>query len=408
MIGLYKLIFDLSVYYILAGFYLNVFVKVPASLPGFALLCLMAGLYILARYKNAPGWCRRAVLLIPALTLLFRPDAWSFGHMALAWAYGAWSLETGRLGTEYKKFRSQFLFGLRLQLLCLPGMVVSANGGEAAVASLTYLLIALAVGVCCLRCLREQASALRYGMWTAAFLAVSVLLTLTGVPDVLLTVFNWIYKEIIVRIIQAVSTVLFLVVFYCIQLITDFTRINSDNKGPNTKLGQESLEELLGLEDKIPDMSDGGQWLVIAGSLAVGVLVIALLVWMVIRLMGALDVRSTPAMVYSQKTEKINTPVFRPRLIKPRDPRGAVRYYYTLFLRECKARGMELIPGSTAQELAAQCAQVFPGADPKDLCTVYDPARYWSSQPVTAQQAEEAAQAWNRLRKTKYTPPKTK
>jgi len=133
-----------------------------------------------------------------------------------------------------------------------------------------------------------------------------------------------------------------------------------------------------------------------------------LLTWMVIRLMGALDVRATPTVVYSQKTEKMNTPVFRPRLIKPRDPRGAVRYYYAMFLRECKSRGMELPPGSTAQELAVQCARVFPGADPEDLALVYDPARYWSSQPVTAQQAEEAAQAWNRLRKTKYTPPKTK
>lgn len=408
MIGLYKLIFDLSVYYILTGFYLNLFLSKPASLPGFALICLMVALHIFARYKCAPKWCRRGVLLLPALTLLFRPDGWILAHMLIAWVYGAWSLETERLGTDYGKFRNQFMFGLRLQLVCLPGLIVDSNGPMAAVACLPYLLVALAVGICCLRCLRDRASALRYGMWTAAFLAVCFLLTLGGVPDFLLTVFGWIYKNIIVRVIQAMSTVVFLAVYYVIKLIADFARIQSGSQGQTPDGEGQSLEEMLNIDGRLPDMSDRGQWLVVIGYLMVGVIMLGLLAWMVIRLMGSLDVRKAATVVYSEKTEKMDIPVFRPRLIKPRDPRGAVRYYYALFLRECKNRGMDLIPGSTAQELAEQCAAIFPGADPKDLCAVYDPARYWSSQPVTAQQAEEAAQAWNRLRKTKYTPPKTK
>lgn len=401
MTGLYKLIFDLAVYYSLTGFYLNIFLKVPASAVGFGLLCLMVAGYRFARYQNAAVWLRRAALVLPALIVVFPVAPWSIVHMLPMWVYLGWCLEKRHVAEDYDSFRYKVLFGIRLQLLCLPGILLSNAGKEALLSSLPYLLVLLTVGICCLRCLRQGTPALRAGLLTGAFLAICLLLTVGGVPEFLMQGLRWFYNVVIVWLLQAAGTVLLVIITFVVNVIADLSRLKPTDKQQIADMESGTAQQLLGITADLTDAGDG-TWASVIGYLIVGVAVIAGLVWLVIRLLGSLETAKPVTVVYSQEAAAAKPPQTRQRLIKPRDPRGKVRYYYALFLRECKVRGMEISPGSTGEELAQQCTRYFPEADPRDLAAIYAPARYCNTQPVTEQQAELAAKVWNRLRKTKY------
>lgn len=407
MTGLYKLIFDLAVYYSLTGFYLNIFLKVPASGVGFGLLCLMAVAYCFARYKNVPVWLRRSTLVIPAVIAGSPMAIWSVVHMLPMWAYLGWSLEKHRVAEVYDSFRSKALFGMRLQLLCLPGLILSNAGKAAALSSLPYFLLLMTVGICCLRCLRQGSSALRGGLLTAVFLAVCLLLTLGGVPEYVLQGLGWFYDHVILWLLQAAGTVLLLIVTFVVQVIADLSRLEPTDKQQIVDMDSGTAQQLLGLTSDLSDSGEGSQLASVIGYLVVGAAVIAGIIWLVVRLLGSFDTAKPVTVVYSQETVTVKPGPLPQRLVKPRDPRGKVRYYFILFLRECKARGMEYSASSTETELTEQCIRYFPGADPKDLAAVYSPARYCNRQPVSAQQAENAAKAWNRLKRTKYKKTKT-
>jgi len=339
---------------------------------------------------------------LPVVLLLFSVPIWSMVHMLPVWVYTAWCLERRRLSLSYEDFRHTFLWGARLQLAWLPGLILSSYGKEAALASLPYLLVLLAVGICNLRCLRQPGATIRTGLWTAAFMSICLLLTLGGIPDLILKGLGWFYKNVVVWIFQAAASVLLMFITWIVKVIADLSRLEPADKQQIVDMESGTLQDMLGTPGTPAGAEGVIRWVAVIGYIAVGAAVIALLVWLVVRLLGSLDGGKTVTVVYSQRVEPERT-VQRPgKPVKPKDPRGRVRYYYALFLRECKNRGMEVLPGSTESELTGQCIRYFPGADPRDLALLYRPARYWVSQPVSAQQAEDAARAWKRLKKTKY------
>ena len=405
----YKLIFDLSLYYTLSGFFtMLAFREKPAPL-GFLLLAAAALADAgLRSGKRLRGRIVFLPLLLPLLILPTRPGLWQLLQLLPGWIYLGWSVITGRTDTDYYEFQSHFGFGLKLLLLLLTGALFGEKLPGALGAALPYLILMLADGVCLLRMLREQQrQGLRQAIYIGVFLVLCAGLTLGRAPQMLLNLVGLIYRNVLAPLLFC-AAIAGAVLFYVIFLILKF--LLSLRKGEPTapELQIEGIAEQLGLEDAYRSYLADLSWLKIVGILLAAALAVFVLVLIFRRLMGSRRMANT-APDGSEQSERMIQTVGRKRSvgrIRPRDPRLAVRFYYAKYLAECRSRGLQFPDGMTAAELSEHSRQAFPGADPEQLAQVYAPARYSSRETVTRADAETAAALWRKLKQSRPNDPK--
>lgn len=401
MIGTYKLIFDLAFYYTLTGFYLNIFTDAAVSAPGFVLLCIMVFLNCMPN----PRWPQKVsvwTLLLPLLSLIKWPGMWAVIHLLPVWAYAGYCVWSDRTEVTYGDFHHRF--GLSVGSLCsfLLAFLLSRNAPRAFVVVIPYLIMMLVAGVCLLRLLRENtASGGKQALIMIVFVVCCGLLTAGKAPQMLMAVVGFVYEHVIAIALLGV------ILFFGLTLYGLFAGIAwlaslLGAQGQQIELDLRSVAEQVGLEAEITDHSGDIAWLRILGYILLAVLVTAVLVLIFRRLLG--DRRGgrseNPWSEQKARLGSASLPGYR-ALVRPREPRLAVRYYYSRFLQEADRRGMEAVQGSTAEEIVDQARMYFPGADPQDLTAVYAPARYCHTAPVTQADVTRAQAAWRRLKKTK-------
>ena len=405
----YKLIFDLSLYYTLSGFYLMLVFSEKPSPWGFLLLAAaaLADAALQAR-KKPRGRAGFLPLLLPLLMLTARPGLWQIVQLLPGWVYLSWSLITGRTDTDYCEFQNHFSFGVRLLLLLLAGFLFWGKLPGAFGAALPYLILMLADGVCLLRMLREQqGQGLRQAAYIAVFLALCAGLTLGRAPQLLLKAFGLVYQNVLAPLLIGAAV---LGAGLCYVLFLALKWLFSTGKGevelPELEL--EGIAEGLGLEDAYESRLVNFAWLKPVGILLAAGLTVLVLVLIFRRLMGSRRMGEA-APGGSEQSERMIQAVGRKRSvgrIRPRDPRLAVRFYYAKYLAECRSRGLQFPDGMTAAELSEHSRQAFPGADPEQLAQVYAPARYSSRETVTRADAETAAALWRKLKQSRPNDPK--
>ena len=404
MTEFYKLVFDLALYYTIGGYFTSlVFDTVPSAV-GFLLLAAAVLLDAILRARTERrGLVKYLPLVLPVLTLIARPGIWQIVHILPAWAYLGWSFCTDRIETYYYEFQAHFSFSLKLHLLLLAGFPFWEKVPLALGRALPYLILLLAVGVCLLRMLREkQKQGVRQAIYIAIFIVLCAGLTLGQAPQALMRGFVQLYRNVLAPLFFGIA-ILAALAGYIIYLFLEWliSRRNGEITPPQINL--QSVAEDLGIEEQYDAYLVDLSWLRPIGITIAAAIVIFALFLIFRKLLG--DTRmETAEKSFSEQSERLMQRGGKKRktgLLRPRNPRLAVRYYYAKFMEECRKRGLQYSEGMTAQELCRHSVRVFPGADPEELSRVYAPARYSSREVVTQADADRAAALWKELKQIK-------
>lgn len=404
MTEIYKLLFDLSLYYTISGYYLILIARESPAAALFLALIAAAGLDAFLRSRS--GARERSVILrclplaLPLLALLTKPTLCQALHALPPWLYLGFSMLTDRVDTRYLTFRSRYFLGLRLLLLLIFGPLFPGRFGPALAATVPYLIGMLLSGVCLLRMLREQRrEGLRHGLYLAAFALLCAALTLGKAPQMLLKGFGLLYRWVLTPLIL-VAAIILAGLFYGVYLLAAWlvSRVQGSGEMPSIQL--QEAAEILGLENEYAAVTADLTWLKILLIVVASLFALWILFLIFRSLLGDRipPAAQSPWKVRGGKAASLEPSAVRPGLLRPRDNRLAVRYYYARFLAECRRRGLSVPRGMTATELAERCADVFPGADPAALAAVYRPARYSPAEPVTRADVQRAAELWNALK----------
>ena len=403
MTEFYKLLFDMTLYYEIFGFYFKVIFRVKPCVGGFLLLVTAVLLDIFLRSRDARhGVWKYLPLVLPAAIFYYRPSLWQFVEFVPIWVYTAICIHTDRINTGYDEFKDHFAFAGKLHFAFLPGIASWERFPGGLLTAAPYLILMLAMGVCMLRMLREKENnGKRQLVYIAVFILVGALLTIGRAPQVLMQGVGFVYNKVIAPILygaaMAVTAVGYVFVIAARWLL-------SLRKGSGAAPGGTETPPAWYDASRTYEVTDiRAEWLKyvligIAAILAVGALILILR-----KMLGekyAAEPEKKPEEVRTREEEKPPKP-HSVLGIRPHDPRMAVRFYYGKFLAECAKRGEELPVGLTATELVSFCTELFPGADPAALTAIYSPARYSSRESVTPEDADRAADAWRVLKRTK-------
>ncbi len=403
----YKLLFDLSLYYTISGYYLMLATGRSTSVPIYLALIAAAGLDSLLRarrvYSRGKFWPRLIPLLLPLLALLFRPSLPQILQSLPAWLYLGFTMLTDRVDIDYNDFCSHFSFGLKLLLLMVFGPLFPERFCVSLLRSLPYLVIMLVSGVGLLRMLREQRpDGLRQGLYMGAFVLLCAALTLGKAPQLLAKGFGYLYQGVIAPLILLLA-IAFAVLFYGFYLLASWLVSFMQGSQEPLELTMESMAETLGLSEEYTTYTANLRWLAIL--LAVfGAAVLILIVFLIFRrLLGEQKKPDADGPWRERVISGSSDEVFRKKtgILRPRDPRLAVRYYFARFVAESRRRGVSVPQGMTVTELSAQCADAFPDADPLSLAALYIPARYSSETYISPADAAQASELWHSLKQTK-------
>ncbi len=398
----YKLLFDLSLYYTLTGFYLRcVSGKAPSAVCFLVLTaCAAAAVFLRSRRVQSP-LLRALPLLLPLLALLARPGLIPFLHCLPVWAYLAFSIMTDRTEISYNGFRRHFSFGLKCLLLLVLGPLFPAQLSQAALGTIPYLVLMLVSGVCMLRVLREKhGSGVRQGLYMAVFMLLCAGLTLGHAPQLLVKGVGYVYRGIVAPAIFLIAVVL-AAALYVFYLLAKWLVARAQGENPPLELSLQSTAEMLGLENQFAAYTADLRWLKTLLIVLFAAFLGFLLFLLFRRLLGERSAAATRALDPEKRSVLPGRQAERaPGRLRPRDPRLAVRWYYARFLEECARRGIQVSRSMTVSEISALSAPLFPGADVAALTEVYVPARYHLSRRVAKEDARRASEAWNALRRS--------
>ena len=401
-----KLVFDVSLWFTLSGYFLLLTAGDAPSVWGFlalsAAVCLDALIRARLRKDRQRGVFRFLPLFLPLLALLSPLTLWQGLQLLPAWLYLGWSFLTDRVGATYDGFRAHFSFALKLLPLLVFGPLFPGKAAAAIMGTIPYLILMLALGICLLRSLREgRASSLRQGLYIAGFILACALLTLGRAPQMLLRAVGCLWQYVLAPLIFLLALV-FAAVLYGAYLLMRWLVERAQGSSEPFQPDLQGVAEAMGLEDKFDTYTTDLRWLYIL-LIVLGVCLLGFLLFLFFRRMLGEKARS--AQPDSWRTLHGSAPLSTKRaqshtILRPSDPRMAVRYDYARFLTECGRRGFVPAKGMTASELCRRSALLFPDADPNDLHALYVPARYSELAPVSREDARRSAEAFRRLKRS--------
>ena len=405
----YKLLFDLSLYWTISGYYLLIAGKTAPLVPAFIALSLSICLDAFFRFRGLYGANKRLLrflpLVLPMLSIIWRPTLIQALHILPVWIYLGWCMLTDRTEITYDRFRGHFAFGLRLLLVMVFGPMISPSIGEAVILAVPTFVLMLFTGVCLLRMLREhRKSGARQALYLAAFVILCAALTIGKAPQLLLKGFSYLYRVVIAPLIFVLA-IAFAGLFYGFYLVLAWLVARARGSYEPLQFNVQETAEMLGLEDQYAAYTRNFAWLRTL-LIALAIAALLFLLWRVFRRLAgerAKTSSASPWRIRSSATSNVTTSQRRSLFLRPRAPRLAVRYYYARFLSECRRRSVNISSGTTASELAKNSSQAFPGADPGALTEIYLPARYSDRSAVTQEQVRNAAACWNDLKRSEFS-----
>ncbi len=403
MIEFYKLIFDMTLIYELFGFYFKVIFHVRPSVGGFLLLVSAVLLDVFLRSRDARrGIWKFLPLALPLAIFYYRPSVWQLVQFVPIWAFIGASIWTDRVFTTYDGFKDHFAFAGKLQFIYIPSLAFWERVPGGLQVAVPYLLMMLVMGVCLMRMLREkETNSPKQAIYMAVFLVLSALLTVGGVPQMLVRGIGFVYHNVIAPLLMAAATAVTAIGYVFVMLARWLLSLRKGT-GPAPG-GSETPPAWYDASRQYELVDVNSDWL---KYILIGIAALLAVLFIVLILRKMLGEKSGDAAEpeRDERIERATEQTVKPRAvlgIRPRNPRLAVRYYYGKFLSECARRGEELPTGLTATELAAYCADRFPGVDPHALAAIYAPARYSSRESVTAADVDGAAEAWRALKRTR-------
>ena len=402
MVAVFKLIFDISIYYALSGFYLQLLFDAPPSAVSMLLLCAAVILHRLFLQKMPRKWSH-AAFVIPLGLFAFSPGYIGWLHLLPVWGYAIFSMVTDRSVSDYKIFREQVRKRFLLLLILIPGLLF-ADGSWDALSGIGLSLILLALsGIACLRCLRERNENMRQLTIMLVITLACAVLTMLGVPQWLMGLLN---KYVIQLVLRGIKLLLMLIAYCIFALFEWLVSINGTPQGTSGSQSMMSVAEIMGVEEGMAISADGRiLWLEIAGYIVAAVAILFLLFLLVRKIIrsGKHLFQSAKQKGWEEEHLRLESDEPRKRLprIRPKDPRKAVRYYYGRYMQLCRKRGIKIHKSWTCRELGAASSPVFPVQELSELETFYEAARYNTTEEVQLQHVKQMSAIWKKLKKAK-------
>ena len=408
MIGICKILFDVCFYYTLSGFYLYLISKDYPSFWGVPVLMLSAIAWmVISKRRPSSGKGIDPITIIccalPGLIFVFSPTIWQIIQYLPAWAFFGFTIWNGLVNTDRRMFENHFGFTGRLYFLLLFGItaIQTHRVGDAVIGIIPYLIIYLLTGVCLMRILREEGKLTR-GRNVAVLLIMllsSIVLAGLQAPQLIMNVTGFIYRNVISQIIMGAAIAFGAVVYFIYRIFARlFSFLNFGEHEVNLNLEglapEEAGEEAAYIADNIP------AWLEIVAAVLL-ILIVALVIFLILRRLLGKKTEDENKEFYKEERENLRK---RSRglgigLIRPKDPRLAIRWYYRKYLKEgASRRGSKPIPADTSMDILYKYSPFFPGDDSGELRSLYIAARYGLVSEIPKSAVDRASALWSSMK----------
>jgi hypothetical protein len=336
----------------------------------------------------------------PGILLVFSPSLWQIVQFLPAWVYLAFSIWDHRIYTSRFGFARHFGFTAKLLGLMAFGFLAFRRVEGAVTGIVPYLILYMLSGVCIMRIIREEGklTAGRNITVLITLLLGSAALALLQMPQLILNAAGFIYQNIIAHVIIGVAYVIAAVFYGIFRVLGRFINIRgADENAAQEIYADWDVQEALG-EDTEIILRGVPAWLEVAITVLL-VLAVALVVFLIMRRLLGSKGPGSKTVFYTEEREKLQEhgKGRRSGLLRPKDPRQAVRWYYCKFLKEGLSRGARLSPDDTSHSVALKCDTLFPKAGTIRLRDIYINARYRYYGEITREDADEAAKTWREM-----------
>lgn len=398
MTSVFRMLFDISVYYAVTGIYLQAISGKVPFVPGFVLLCISVVAFGVFLLKDWAGKYKVLLFLLPLLCLIFQPAISQVIQLLPAWLYAGVVLTKDLGDIDLKALKSRLVKAILLLFGCLLPLVLVAQPAFRFLGNmLPYVIVMIAGAVLCFRSFHDRSGGLEHLVVVSSFTAVCTALCYLRLPQSLLTFFR---DRVLLKILDALGN------------LFSFIRLNQLEE---QKKGTGYRTELKGAAEEDPFAGRMGQfhmsettisWLKTIFYVLLGIAIVVIAALLVVRLVKSLRQLEKPErqrawkdqVVHIRKTDDSAGSKHRRRF---GDHRMAVRYYYWRYMRECAKRGINIEKGWTAEDLASVSCDKFVREDVVAMQMLYNPVRYDAQTDVTANQAKQAAKLWQKLKRNK-------
>ena len=380
MTAFFLLSFDLSVYYTLIMYLADVILGIPSFAAGWVFLQLMITLYSLRiTYMEDRQGLNVLCVFVPLLSFLFQPSLLPEAMILPVWLWLGIRMFRMDYDMDYASFRRLASRILLIEFILALALFFLPRWSRALIASVPYFSIQLCVSVCSLRYLRQQRTGgLSSLAVTGLVMLVSLLAGLSGffsrLASLAARVYLWLASKLLEVVIPGEA-----------PQIAEF------------EFPEAVMPEIGG--DPLPSEGGAAHGVIAAMqemSLFEKILIVLVVVIAVLAVVFFLLHFMKGQKYYRRRknddiTEKIEgKKKNRLGLFAPSDHRGAVRWYYACYIRECRRRGILLTPEMNSEQVEA-ADDLLDEETSHAFRQLYIRCRY-SSQPVSAEDVKLAKQ----------------
>ena len=417
MIGTLKILFDISFYYAISTYFMYLGTRTYPSVWGIPILVITIALYIAVGGRkpitaNPNGGVKINPIsiifcIIPAVFFIFRPSLAEIIQFLPAWLYLGFVIWMGLYSTNRILFTTHFGFTGKFYFLYFAGIfwINSGNFSEAINGAVPYIVVYLLTGVCLMRILREEGKlpGRRNITVVLTMLLACVALVTLQAPQLLASAWSFFYNNVITWVLMGgillIGSIMMIIVRAIMFLLGLFVKngefdVTIDMSG--------SASEVFGDENGY--IEQNGAWIEIVGTIILILLIILVLYFIAKKIMGVRASGKMKGLAYVEERENLDR---RDRgriggLLRPKDPRQAVRWYYRKYLKEgASRRGTRHALSDTSLHVMRCYAPYFPSGESNDLRDVYVIARYSSQNEINKSQADSVSELWRKLKTTK-------
>ena len=420
-----KSIFDISVCYTIGAFLLRYVGGITIDSGSFLILLITALISILLGQKRK--WKIFTTILFPVVYLaFFLPAIPELVVFSLIWAYYFYMSITERIVINRGEFLDMLKRFLYLcLLLAFPMLTAFQKFSTAMQVTCPYLIAALVSAVFLLRHLRAvnqmkqmKQYKLQQFIELLAFLVICLMLTLARAPQYLMDGLKQMYLHLLVPILSFFASILGMLLYGIIYLVTSavgFLTNNQELKEANIDFGNMTNHPIDITDAKAAE----ADW-VVPILYSVGAIIVMVLLFVFFRwLMGEKFKQKMPSSILETREYLTDAQDGRAAFWKkrPEDSRALVRYYYGKCLLLLQHKRVQLKPQDTTEQIndkyynsgqvnrlvGSSCLQTEDFEAKREalaqLKQIYRKARYQMTEQITKEEAEEAKQLYQTIKK---------
>lgn len=87
------------------------------------------------------------------------------------------------------------------------------------------------------------------------------------------------------------------------------------------------------------------------------------------------------------------------KVLRPRNPRQAIRWYYRRYLLKGASKGANLEDSDTSLSVLVKFGSFFNESEERAFRELYLKARYWQGIEISKADAEDAARLWRKMKR---------